>query len=302
MAVILRLYRALPPAMRALVLMALHTLAVATLHVAVRQASAEGMHAYETSFFRSFIAVLWMVPWFAKRGTAAFRTRKPHLHLTRGAFNVGAMVTLHIAIAIPTPLALIAAVAFTAPLFAGVGAILILGEALKLLRSGALVVGFAGAIAILRPWEGALNIGALWILSHAACWAGALLMTKRMAATESPPVTVAYTMILLTLFTAPMAATVWTWPTPTAMAWLLLVGFLQVSNQLALTQAMREVDATVVMPFDFLRMVWASLYGYAVYSEQPDLLTWIGGLVIFAAATALTINESRSRKKAVRPT
>jgi len=208
------------------------------------------------------------------------------------------MVTLHVAIAVPTPLSLIAAVAFTAPLFASIGAVTLLREPLLASRAGAVLVGFAGALIVLRPGTSAFSLGALWVVVHAACWAGALVTTKRMARTEAPAVTVAYTMLMLTLCTLPLALSAWTWPTLAALGWMALVGLLQVSNQLALTQAMRETDATVVMPFDFLRLVWASIYGYMVYAEQPHLATWAGGTVIFAAATMLTLVETRGRAPA----
>ena len=82
------------------------------------------------------------------------------------------------------------------------------------------------------------------------------------------------------------------------MAWLLLLGFAGALAQLAMAEGFRRADATMVLPFDFTRLVWASLLGYFLYSEVPELRTWIGGSLIFASATYIAFREARLARKA----
>ena len=91
-----------------------------------------------------------------------------------------------------------------------------------------------------------------------------------------------------------------TWAAPAALGWLALMGSVGTLGQLCLAQAFREADATTVLPFDFLRLIWASLLGYFLFGQIPELLVWVGGAVIFSSTVYLAYREaviSRSDKK-----
>jgi len=71
---------------------------------------------------------------------------------------------------------------------------------------------------------------------------------------------------------------------------------------LALAQAFKEADTTAVLPFDFTRLIWASILGFVVFAEIPDLWTWIGGAVIFGSTTYIAFREARRKgETTVRP-
>ena len=65
------------------------------------------------------------------------------------------------------------------------------------------------------------------------------------------------------------------------------------AGQLLFVQSLRLCDATLVMPFDFTKLIWASLIGFYVFSEAPTVWTILGGAVIFVSATYLTFREGR---------
>ena len=69
-------------------------------------------------------------------------------------------------------------------------------------------------------------------------------------------------------------------------------------RQLALSQALKETEPTAVLPFDFLKLVWATLLGMWVFGELPDLITWIGAAVVFASGFFLAYREHQERKRA----
>ena len=102
------------------------------------------------------------------------------------------------------------------------------------------------------------------------------------------------------LFMTPLslvpALFVWIWPTPEQIVMLFIMGMFGTAGQFALAQALRLADTAVVLPIDFFRLVWASLFGYFLFAEVPDIFTWIGGIMIFTGATYLALrerNESR---------
>jgi drug/metabolite transporter (DMT)-like permease len=198
-------------------------------------------------------------------------------------------------------LADVAALSFTAPIFATMLAIFVLGEVVRVKRWIAILAGLGGALLILRPGLGVLETGHLLTLFSAACWAIALTIIKVMARTESALTITIYMVLLMTPLSLGPALFYWTWPTWTELGWMALIGAVGTLAQLALTEGLKRGDTNVVMPLDFFKLVWAALIGFVLFAEVPDAFTWAGGAVIFVAATYIALRE-RSLKKDTTPT
>ena len=63
-----------------------------------------------------------------------------------------------------------------------------------------------------------------------------------------------------------------------------------------MTGAFKAADATVVFPVDYTRLVWASIIGCLIFSEVPDIWTWVGGTILFASTTYIAYREAASRR------
>ncbi len=96
--------------------------------------------------------------------------------------------------------------------------------------------------------------------------------------------------------TAPL---VWRTPEGAQWVWLLAIGVLGTLAQVAITQSLKEADTGVVMPFDFLKLIWVAIMGYLFFGETPGLFVWLGGAIVFAAATFIAIRESRFARERV---
>ena len=173
------------------------------------------------------------------------------------------------------------------------GAVLVLGEVVRIRRMAALIAGFAGALVIIRPGFAALDPGSLLVLGSSAVWAVVMLLIKLLSRTESSLTMTAYMAVFLTPLSSIAAAFVWHWPSLVDLGWFALMGGLGTLGHLSLAQAFREADATVVLPVDFLRLIWASAYGYLLFNEVPVLFVWIGGIVIFASTLYLAFREAK---------
>ena len=266
------------------------TIGFASMHAVIRIASSE-QHPFEITFFRNLFGLIFITPLLLRHGFGALRTRCLPLHAARGAVHVSAMLMFFFAVPI-TPLGTVAALSFTAPLFVTLGAVLVLGEVVRVRRVAALVVGFAGALVIIRPGMAVLDPGSLLVLGSSAVWAGALILIKLLSRTESSLTMTAYMAVFLTPLSSIAAAFVWQWPSLEDLGWFALMGSFGTIAHLCLGQAFREADATVVLPIDFMRMIWASLYGYLLFDEVPALLVWIGGILIFASTLYLAYREA----------
>ena len=296
LATLLAAYFSLPPPMRGMVLMFGATVGFASMHAVIRIASSE-QHPFEVAFFRNLFGLAFLSPFLLRYGFGLLRTRRLPLHAARGAVHVSAMLMFFFAVPI-TPLSTVAALSFTAPLFVTVGAVLVLGEVVRIRRIAALVAGFVGALVIVRPGMAALDPGSLLVLGSSAVWAVAMILIKLLARTESSLTMTAYMAVFLTPLSAIAAAFVWQWPSLEDLGWFALMGSFGTLAHLCFGQAFREADTTVVLPVDFLRLIWASVYGYLLFNEIPVLFVWIGGVIIFASTLYLAYREAKVARAA----
>ncbi|MYC83807.1 MAG: DMT family transporter [Acidobacteria bacterium] len=278
-------------------LMALATLLVTGMVICVRMVPGR-LHPFQLAFFRNFFGLAALVAWQSGSGPGFLKTRRLRLHLGRGLFNLLAMLAFYSAVFI-TPMASIAALNFTSPLFASLLAILVLKEPFRLRRLVVIAIGMAGAAIILRPGIQGIGWGPPLILLSAMMWAVSLIFIKALSRTDSSLTIATYMVIVTTPFSLLAAVPVWQWPGGEQLFWMLLVGLLGSAGQICLAQAFKMAEASSVLPFDFLQLIWAALLGFLVFGEVPDRWVWVGGTLIFLSSTTLALKESGSSEVSV---
>lgn len=144
---------------------------------------------------------------------------------------------------------------------------------------------------ILRPGFVALEPGALLAAGAAALWAVAMIIIKLLSRTESSVAIVAWMGIFLCAFS--LGPALWVWQTPTLwnLIWLAFIGLWGSIAQVTLSQSFKETEPTAVLPFDFLKLIWATILGAWLFGEFPDALTFIGAMVIFSAGLFIAHRE-----------
>jgi drug/metabolite transporter (DMT)-like permease len=280
--------------LRDIVLMTVATAVFACMHSLVRYTSAE-LHPFEIAFFRNLFGLAAVLPLLLRAGRAGLVTRRPALQALRGAIGVVAMLAWFYGLSV-VPIAEATALSFSSAIFGSLGAVVFLGERMRLRRWAAVFIGFAGTLMILRPGLAAVDAGALMVILSSISWAGSLLIVKALTRTDSNVSIVTWMAIMMTALSLPPALVVWRWPGVEQLLWLGLIGGLGTLGHLAAVQAFRQAEATAVLPLDFLRLLWTSLIGYLAFAEVPDLWTWLGGAVIFASTTYIAYREARLRR------
>jgi drug/metabolite transporter (DMT)-like permease len=161
---------------------------------------------------------------------------------------------------------------------------------------GACLVGFAGALIVMRP--GIIEVSAAVVLTlvSALLSAGSNTTIKLLARTESPGVITVYTNLLMMPCAFVPMLFVWVTPTPEQWPWIIGMGVTGSVGGYCFTRAVSSADARVVQPFQFSRMIFATVIGFAMFAELPDLWTWVGAGVIFAASYYVLLHE-KNRKK-----
>lgn len=292
-----RAWAAAPGPARGAVLMTSAALTFAVMAGAIRHL-APRLHPFEVAFFRNLFSLLFMMPWLMRAGLAGLRTSSIRKYGLRSLTSIMAMLCWFYGLA-KMPIAEATALSFTAPIFASVGAILFLGERVGVRRWSGIAAGFCGAMIILRPGVEAVSWPALVVLFGSAAVAGSIIMIKILSRTESSGMIVTYMGLYLVPMSLVPALLVWDTPQGDDWWWLVVIGACATAGQLAITYAYAAADATVVLPFDYARLLFAAAIGYVAFDEAPDSWTWIGALVIAGAAVYIARREARASRTAV---
>ncbi|WP_418319877.1 DMT family transporter [Piscinibacter sakaiensis] len=299
MAELAGLFERIPRRAKGMLLGLIAALSFTLLHTTVRYASRE-LHVFEITFFRYFIAMFFMLPGIVNSRFEIFRTRRLHLHLLRSVMLMISMLGLFSALTM-APIAMVTALSFVSPVFASVVAILLLRERSTVSRWLAVGAGVAGMLLIVRPGVVPLSLGPLLAIAGAIAWSVSIIVIKMMASTESSTTQITYMSVIVTPLTFLLAIWVWKWPSLQLVPVLLFMAVIATVGQFAYTKSFVYAEATALMPLDFTRMMWASLLGFLVFGEIPDLWSWIGGTIIFLSAVYVTFHESTGRATSSTP-
>ena len=268
----------------------------ACMHALVRQLSGD-LHPFEIAFFRSLFGLLAALPVVLRAGRHALRARKPGLVMARGIIGAVSILTWFYGLS-TVPLAEATAISFTAAIFAAIGAVVYLGEPMRLRRTTAAVVGFIGVLIILRPGAGVATTGAILVLLSAVLWGINTVIVKNLARTDTSLSIVVWTSFTLSIVTFLPALWVWQTPSMAELGWLALIGGLGGVGSLFWTQALKLVEATLIIPVDFTRLVWAAVLGYFLFAEVPDAWTWTGSVLIVGSTCYIGLREAKLARDA----
>lgn len=225
------------------------------------------------------------------------RSRRPALTLFRNTIHLGAQYLWAMSVLL-LPLATVFALEFSAPAWALLLAVPVLGERLTASRVGAVVLGLIGVLVILRPGLETFRPETLLVLAAAVGFAVTMITTKKLTMTDSTFAIIFWmNMIQLPLTLVPsdplfvMKLSLGQLPAFAA------VGVAGLASHYCLANAFRAGDASVVVPLDFLRIPLIAVIGWWLYGEALDALVFIGaGLIIVGVLWNL---QSEARRQVI---
>lgn len=248
------------------------------------------------AFFRSALLFVFVLPWLLRNRGAVLRTRRPGAQVVRAIFSMSGLVFLIVAQA-NLPLAEVSALTFAQPLFATVGAALILRETVRSRRWAATFMGLAGVWIILRPGFETVDPLFLLPIASAVLVATSNLMIKSLSADDSPNTVVAWLIVLSVPITLVPALFAWSLPSLQSVGWLaLLAGAGLIAHQ-CLARSFAAADASAVLPYDYMRLVVTAALAYLAFGEVPTVWTWIGAAVIVAAVAYIARREVAAARR-----
>jgi drug/metabolite transporter (DMT)-like permease len=227
------------------------------------------------------------------RGKALFRTRHVRWHLVR-ALMFMAMTGINFWALQYLQLTVTASIFFSVPIMIALASAVLLNEKLDAGRWSAIVAGFAGVLIIIRPWGAEFHPAMIASVVNAILYAVFLMMTRRLAAYDSPE-TIQYLPALgAAIGLAPFAIAAWESPS----GWLewtvaCLLGVLGGFGHYLLALAHRYAPSSVIAPFLYQQVIYMALFGYVVFGDLPSPGLWTGAAIVITSGLYLFSRERR---------
>ncbi len=249
----------------------------------------------EVGWIRYLSFVLMMVAVNPGSLRAARRVRSVRMQVLRGVMLVASAMLFILALKFMA-LADAASVGFVSPLMITALSVPLLGEVVGIRRWIAILVGFAGVLVVIRPGTGAFHPAALLVVGSSFTWAIASILTRRMAATEDARATLLWSAavgLLLLSFAVPF---VWERPAWDMLALNLAMGVVASAGQYLMVLAYRHAGASLLAPFSYIQLLWATGFGFLFFGTLPDRMTLIGAAIIVGSGM-YTIHRERVRAR-----
>ncbi len=182
---------------------------------------------------------------------------------------------------------------FAAPVIAVALSALVLRERVGAARWSTVLLGFAGVVIAAGPLGAIMSRPALGAFAAAACWGTSTILARWISRSESTLTQMLSSNALFALGCLPVLPWMWHAPTGPALTAMLGVGIVGGVGQYLLFESYRYAPASAVAPVEYTGLVWAFLYGYAIWADIPRWNTFAGAALIAAGSLAQVWFENR---------
>ena len=253
------------------------------------------INVFTASFLRFGIGFVIILPYLFYSKFNVYKTNNIKLHFIRGIINVPTMYVGFAALMF-IPLEQIQALHFIVPIIVTFLAVFFFKEKIRFARISALIIGLIGMFVMLRPGIIEMNIGVYMVLFTSIVWSFIIIITKFLSKNDSPITILTYQYSLVTFFSFFIVIFFWEMPSSIIFLYTFLAALSGTVLHLALIYSYKLVDLTLIQPFTFLSLIWASLFGYYIFGEKPDIFTWLGAIIIFSGVLIIFYRESYLKK------
>jgi drug/metabolite transporter (DMT)-like permease len=256
------------------------------------------MPAVQIAWMRYLGFLLVLLPVVVARGPSrVVRSSRPGLQLLRALGLLGSTLFFFSALAylaVPE----LTAIFFIAPLLVTALSAPILGESVGIARWAAALVGFLGVVIVIRPGSAAFQVAAVLPIMGALCWASALMFTRRLGGIDPPLTTLTCSALVGFVLLSALVWIAWvplSWPQLMMGA---LIGIASTTGHYLVILAYRHGDASVLSPYAYSQLIWATAFSWSVFGSIPELWTYAGAAVIIASGLFTAYRERLQRRGA----
>lgn len=219
------------------------------------------------------------------------RTGRPFLQLVRSAFLLGSTLFNFLAfryLQLDQALSILFSTPFLVAILAGP----FLGEWIGWRRWLAILVGFAGVLLVTRPGYGGIHWAALYSVASALCYSFYIIATRVLSRTDSSQTTLFYSNLVGVFAMMPVLPFVWSTPDNWFLIFLMAAfGAFGSFGHYLLIVGHRLAPASILAPFMYTQLVWATLLGFLVFDDVPNNWTLAGAAIVVASGLYLLYRE-----------
>lgn len=247
---------------------------------------------------RSVAGLCVMAPFIWQAGVFAFvRAPRPGLQLLRAALSV-LEASLFFWALTALPLAEVITYYMAGPIYVTALSALLLGERVGWRRWTAVAAGFAGVVLALHPSPGSLSLAAACALLGSFLYACFMVATRTLAGTPGAVLMTAQLVATLAFGGVLVLAQGWTAPGPADLALMLFLGVGSLAGNLCVNRALRLAPAAVVVPYQYMLILWGLLFGWLFFGDVVGPTTLLGAAVIIGAGLFIFVREQTLRRVA----
>lgn len=238
--------------------------------------------------------LLMLVVFVPRTGlSAVVRTRRPLLQLARALCLIGVSLLFTTGLRY-IPLAEATAVMFLAPLLVTALSVPLLGEQVTRSQWAAVIAGFVGVLIVVRPGGALFSPAILLPLAAAFCFGCYQLLTRKLAATDSPTTSNFLTGIFNSLIMTALVPFFWTIPSFGHALFMVCLGTCGMLGHLLLTQAFKHAPPALLAPFSYGQILFAGLFGYLIFDHSPDVYGVVGiGIICFSGLAVAWVQRRK---------
>lgn len=237
----------------------------------------------EIAVFRLLAQILILIPVLIFLGGGLLKTTRIWHHVSRAALSSGGMILFYLTFSL-LPVAVATTLTFTQALFVSIMAVVVLREIVGPRRILAILVGFAGVLIVVRPGFVTFDPAMLIALLGAFVASALMIITRSLGQTEHRLAIMAYSAGFGLCFVLPYALLHWKPVEEALWPMLAILSLCGTFGQFLMVGAYQIAEASALAPIDYVRLVFAVIAGYAVFSEIPDIWTFTGSAVIVLSA------------------
>ena len=257
--------------------------------------NASFIHPTEQAFFRNLFGIFLLLPFFLRQNKLVNFKSNYRLLFLRGFFGGITMILLFYAYTL-IPLSQAMAISFSTPLFIYFGGIFFLKEKTDKQKTFYMLLGFVLTLVIIRP-DLKLQIGSIFAIISSITHAIAGLIVKKLSETEN----VLTLMFSLVLIMTPITflPSLYVWDTPSnffVFFLLIIIATTATLGNFFWTKAISLTTLTNLMPFDFSKLIFATILGVIFFEEKIDLITILCGTGIIICNSLIAKNISDEQK------
>jgi drug/metabolite transporter (DMT)-like permease len=225
------------------------------------------------------------------------KTRQPLVQTGRSFLMLMSNLVFVMAIA-SVPLATASAIGFTAPLLVTALAVPLLHEHVGWRRWSAVLVGFAGALLVIKPGSGLVDPAVLLVLLSALGYALYQIATRWVSRHDNAATGIVFAALVGSLATSLAMPFVFVMPrTLTDLLLFCSLGLIGGVGHYLVIHAFQSGRAAVLAPFGYVELLGSTVLGYLIFGNFPDLQTWLGAGVIVLSGAYIALRERHLRER-----